>query len=365
MKKTVYLMFSLLIIAAGFYVSVAIEANGNQLNKDKTFTSVQKSTGEPVKDARFKVTMLDVGQGLCVLINADGHKMVYDGGNRENSSRVVAYLRKNNVKEFDYLVASHFDEDHIAGLIGILRTTSVGTAIIPSYTSETKIYHSFMKAVKSAKSVIYAKAGDSYKLGNATVDVLYGCKGDEETNNNKSTVVRVSYGDVACVLTGDAEFQTESYLVRNVAKLGCTLYIVGHHGSSGSSSDRFVKAMRPKVGFISVGVGNKHGHPTKRTLDTLQNNGVEIFRTDTGGTVTFESDGRAYHVSMEGKKHNNDISVLPLAGTKYIINKSSKRFHFPDCKAVPSIPGHNKGYTAKSRKELIDEGYISCGYCKP
>ncbi len=365
MKKLFYLLFSLLIIVAGFYATVVMEANGNQLNKVKSFALEKDLTSASVKDAKFKVTMLDVGQGLCVLIEADGHRMIYDGGNRENSSRVVAYLRKNNIKEIDYLVASHYDEDHIAGLIGILRTTSVGTAIIPSYTSRTKIYNSFMKAVKSANSVIYAKSGDSYKLGNATIDTLYGCKGDEETNNNKSTVVKVRYGDVACVLSGDAELQTEDYLVYNGAKLGCTLYIVGHHGSSKSSSDKFVKAMRPKVGFISVGAGNNHGHPTKRTLDTLKNNGVEIYRTDTQGTVMFESDGREYIVSTERKKYNNDISVLPPAGTKYVINKSSKRFHFPNCRAVPSITGHNKGYTTKSRKELIDEGYISCGYCKP
>ena len=228
MKKLFYFLFCLLIVVAGFYITVAMEANGNQLNKDKTFIPVHNFTGVHIKDAKFKVTMLDGGQGLCVLIDADGHKMLYDGGNRENSSRVVAYLRKNNVKEIDYLIASHYDEDHIAGLIGVLRTTSVSvrTAIIPSYTSRTKIYSSFMKAVKSAKSVRYAKAGDSYKLGNATVDILYGCKGDEESNNNKSTVVKVSYADVACVLTGDAEFQTEDHLVRNGMKLGCTLYIV-------------------------------------------------------------------------------------------------------------------------------------------
>ena len=365
MKKIFYFLFSLLIIAAGFYVTVAVETNGQQFYKDKPSNPAAKATGIQVKDAKFKVTMLDVGQGLCVLIDADGHKLVYDGGNRENSSRVVAYLRKNNVKEIDYLVASHYDEDHIAGLIGVLRTSSVGTAIIPSYQSKTKIYSSFMKAVKTAKSVKNAKAGDIYKLGGATVEILYGCKGDEETNNNKSTVVKVSYGDVSCVLTGDAEFQTEDYLVRNGAKLGCTLYVVGHHGSRWSSSDKFVKAMRPKIGFISVGVANKHGHPTKRTLDTLNNNGVEIFRTDTQGTVVFGSDGRAYAISTEGKKFNNEVSVLPPAGTKYVINTSSKRFHRPDCKAVSNISGHNKGYTVKSRKELIDEGYTACGYCKP
>ncbi len=109
MKKLFYLLFSLLIIVAGFYAADVMEANGNQLNKDKSFALAKESAGAPVKNAKFKVTMLDIGQGLCVLIDADGHKMIYDGGNRENSSRVVAYLRKNDVKEFDYLVASHYD----------------------------------------------------------------------------------------------------------------------------------------------------------------------------------------------------------------------------------------------------------------
>ena len=365
MKKILYVLFSLLIIVAGFYLATAVETKGQQLYKDKSSISETKAAGVQIKDTKFKVTMLDVDQGLCVLIEADGHTMVYDGGNRENSSRVVAYLRKNNIKEIDYLVASHYDEDHIAGLIGVLRTTSVGNAIIPSYQSNTKIYSSFMKAVESAKSVKYANAGDSFKLGNATVDILYGCKGDEETNNNKSTVVKVSYGDVSCVLTGDAEFQTEDYLVRNGAKLGCTLYVVGHHGSSWSSSDEFVKAMRPKIGFISVGVANQHGHPTKRTLDTLNNNGVEVYRTDTQGTVVFGSDGQAYAVLTEGKKFNNDVSVLPPEGTKYVINMASKRFHMPDCKAVANIYGYNIGYTTKDRNEMVNEGYIPCGYCNP
>ena len=117
--------------------------------------------------------------------------------------------------------------------------------------------------------------------------------------------------------------------------------------------------------------GNMHYKKLSRALEDGEfpyralNNGVEIYRTDTQGTVAFESDGREYAVSTAGKKFNKDIAVLPPAGTKYVINKSSRRFHLPDCKGVPGISGHNKGYTAKSRKELMDEGYIPCGYCKP
>ena len=365
MKKIFYLLSALLVIAAGFYAAFGTGLDGENSYSNKVSASAVNDASGQLKDAKFKVTMLDVGQGLCILVDADGHRLIYDGGNRENSSRIVAYLRKNDIKDIDYLVASHYDEDHIAGLIGVLRTASVGTAIIPSYTAKTKIYDSFVKAVKSAKSVVYAKAGDSYSLGNATISVLYGCKGDEETNNNKSTVVKVNYGDISCMLTGDAEFQTEDYLVRNGAKLGCTLYVVGHHGSSWSSSDEFVKAMRPKIGFISVGIANSHGHPTKRTLDTLDNNGVVIYRTDTQGTVVFSSDGHAYAVYSEGKKYMNDIMPVPPTGTRYVVNLSSRRFHLPGCKAVENISGHNKGYSTKDKKELINEGYIPCGYCRP
>ena len=92
--------------------------------------------------ASFSLTMLDVGQGLSVLVQADGEYLLYDGGGRGASSYVVAYLQQHAVTELEWLAASHYDEDHISGLVGVLHTTPVEQALMPDYTTDTQIYQS-------------------------------------------------------------------------------------------------------------------------------------------------------------------------------------------------------------------------------
>ena len=194
------------------------------------------------------------------------------------------------------MVSSHYDEDHIAGLVGLLRTTSVNTAIVPNYQANTKIYSSFQSALKKADSVVYAKAGNRYKVGEAIVDILYATDNTEEKENNKSTVIRLEYKNFSCIITGDAAAETEAKLMDRGEKLPCDLYVVGHHGSSSSSTPGFVAAMRPKLAFISVGKDNKYYHPTKKVLRVLDNNNATAYRTDMLGTVTLVHDGLKYIV---------------------------------------------------------------------
>ena len=349
MKRILHFLFSLLIAV----LTIACDVNAAGPEADR--------------NAAFKLTMLDVGQGLSVLIEADGHFMVYDGGNREYSSYVVSYLRRHKISNIEYLIASHYDEDHIAGLIGILRTASVGTAIIPQYEADTRIYESFMEAVRSADSVVYASAGKSYKLGKATVDILYACNGTEQTENNKSTVIKVSYGGFSCILTGDAEYDTESVLVQNGTDLKCNLYVVGHHGSYYSSSEQFVKAMRPEIAFISAGAGNKYGHPTEQTLATLDAGGATVYRTDLQGGISLYCDGSEYKVVTERDQVRRSRATDNAAtdNATYVLNESSMRFHLPECEAVYKMAYYNRKYSSKSREDLIAEGYFPCGACNP
>lgn len=369
MKKVVCFLFILLTVLlvigcnAKTTHSETVKPTSNQMASTAKSTKEEnqnKIVDEPHQNGDFKVTMLDVGQGLSVLIEADGHAMVYDGGNRDNSSYVVSYLKKHKITNIDYIIASHYDEDHIAGLIGILKTASVDTAIIPSYVKDTKIYKSFISAIQSANTVVYAKAGSKYKLGKAVIDILYASAGSEETENNMSTVIKVSYGSISCVLTGDAEFETEDYLVQSGAPLKSTLYIVGHHGSSHSSSDVFIKAMQPELAFISVGLDNAYGHPTDKTITTLTKNNVTIYRTDKQGEIVLSYDGSSYKVTTVRRLEER------LEGdVKYVINISSMRFHLPECESASKMAIYNKKLSSKSREELIQEGYKPCGACKP
>ena len=349
-------------------------------------SAVQQTDNKKNQNDDLKVTMLDVGQGLSILFESDGHKMLYDGGNRKHSSYVVSYLKKHDITELDYVIASHYDEDHIAGLVGVLKTVTVKDAIIPRYETDTDIYSSFMTAAKNAASVEYAKAGESYTLGNAKIDLLYACKGTESSDNDKSTIIKVSSGDFSAICTGDAETDVEKELVKAGTDLSCTLYVVGHHGSSSSSSGSFVKAMNPEVAYISVGEGNSYGHPTEETLDTLSSNHVQVYRSDEQGEVTLSYADGSYKVTTEKtsssktskkstKKSKSSVQSQAAnsasttgdssSGTEYILNTSTMKFHYADCSSVKKMAEHNKEYSTESRDSLIAKGYSPCGNCNP
>ena len=94
----------------------------------------------------FEVHFLNVGQGLSVLVRSDDHALLYDGGNREASSYVVSYLQRHGIYDLDYLIASHYDADHISGLIGALYTCRVNTVLGPDYVHDSATYDSFLQA---------------------------------------------------------------------------------------------------------------------------------------------------------------------------------------------------------------------------
>lgn len=317
--------------------------------------------------SELEITVLDVGQGLSVLMGSNGEYVLYDGGGRSHSSYVVSYLKQHGVEKLQYLFASHYDEDHIAGLIGALKTVSVNQAIIPNYQADTSIYESFMSAVEEAEQVTYAEAGTLYSFGDALINVLYAVDGSEETENDKSTVISVAMGDFVCVITGDVEHGTEAKLIKSGVSLNCNVYIVGHHGSSSSSSSAFVSAMSPETSIISVGADNSYGHPTEETLKVLSDNGSTVYRTDLSGEIYVTSDGQDYTVTTEGETNSDveDSNVEQSEEVTYVLNNNSKKFHRPDCAAINKIADHNKEYSYDSREELIEQGYDPCGLCNP
>ena len=325
-------------------------------------TDTEETVPHPDNTPELQITVLDVGQGLSVLMGSNGEYVLYDGGGRQHSSYVVSYLKHHDVGRLQYLFASHYDEDHIAGLIGALRTIPVNEAIVPNYQADTSIYESFMSAVDEAEKVTFAEAGTEYCFGDATLTVLYAADGSEETENDKSTVVSVTMGDFSCIITGDAEYGTEGKLTQSGVPLDCDVYIVGHHGSSSSSSPAFVSAMSPETSIISVGAGNDYGHPTEKTLQVLADNGSAVYRTDLSGEIYVTSDGRDYTVTSE---EETDSDVRQLEEVTYVLNNSSRKFHSPDCEAISKIADYNKEYSYDSREELIEQGYDPCGWCNP
>ena len=327
------------------------------------------------KVAPFSLTMLDVGQGLSVLVQADGEYLLYDGGGRGASSYVVAYLQQHGVSELEWLVAPHYDEDHISGLVGVLHTTPVKQALMPDYTTDTQIYQSLQNVLgEKSVPVICPAQGDTVSLGSAEIQIVGPKTYDYDSDNSNSLCLRISYGNFRCLLTGDAEQDAEQDMVASGQDLTCDLYVVGHHGSSSSTSEELLEAASPRYVFLSVGTDNAYGHPTEQTMTALQQHGVALYRTDKQSEITVYSDGENCWFSTnpceDWTPGSQTAPDTPLATTlpqsaQFVLNTHTKKFHYPDCSSVEQMSDENKDFIDATREELIERGYTPCGRCDP
>ena len=358
----------------------------NKPEKAQEQSSSDGSASKPDSDdqgksaqSSFSITMLDVGQGLSLLIQSDGHYMLYDGGGRKSSSYVVSYLRTNDISSIDYLVASHYDEDHISGLVGALNSFDIGKALIPDYVADTQIFNSFIKKIESTGTDYeHPTVGEKYSLGEADFQIIGPENYDNEDDNDNSIVIRFQYGSNSCLLTGDASEKEEKQLLDSELPVSADLYVLGHHGSATSSSDTFLDSVSPKYAFLSVGEDNTYGHPTERVLSSLKNRNVELYRTDKQGNVNAFSDGETWWFDQEpcndwssGNEAQNKeaASAAPLdksiSGTTYVLNTHTKKYHYPDCSSVSRMKDENKETVISTPDQLNQRGYSRCGICQP
>lgn len=256
-------------------------------------------------EGELEINYIDVGQGNGVLIRQGDKSLIIDGGNRSNSRYFYNYIDKKNIGKIDYLIASHYDEDHIAGLVGILENKKVDKVLCPDYKKDTKIYKSFMKALKNSNAkVINPKAYDEFTLNEARVKILWPKEYKEGTDNDNSIVVKVNFGKNSFLFPADAGKSVEDELIYSGHSLRSDVLMLGHHGSKYSSSNEFLKEVRPKLAIISVGENNRYKHPAKRVIKSLDDMGIKYLRTDQDGDIVLRSDGEKIKISTnkENKK---------------------------------------------------------------
>lgn len=249
--------------------------------------------------------MLDVGQGDALFLESPtGKQIMFDGG---PIRKVLGPLQKTMSpfdKSIDMLVITNPDADHIGGFLDILKNYKVNYILESGALTDSKIYQNLKEEIKKQNiRTMLARGGMRLNIGGgAFVDILFPDRNVSEwATNDGSIVARVSYGKTSIMLTGDATAKTEKIILENQKKsarqdlegfgLKTTILKVGHHGSRTSTSREFAKAVMPVYAFISNGKDNKYGHPHEDTLDTLNNLGVEIFRTDLLGNIMMKSNG--------------------------------------------------------------------------
>lgn len=246
--------------------------------------------------------VLDVGKADSILIESDGHFMLIDGGTADYGDKISRYLTRHGVKTLDLVVNTHPDEDHIGGLSTVIASfpikeyfsPDIPTAIVPNSAE----YRNVQAALRTKNlTAVHPVRGTVRTLGKLKVDVLAPVKQHDTTNNN-SIVLRLTYGGTKFLLMGDAEKEEETDLLSSGESLAADVLKVGHHGSSTSTTQELLNAVKPRYAAISVGKDSSD-LPKTAVLKRLRGVNAQIFRTDVSGTLIFMSDGNKITVQTE------------------------------------------------------------------
>lgn len=271
-----------------FLSDVVAERN----NSTTTEVIIEQNVLETVESDDMSVHFLDVGQGLSILVQLDDQVLIYDGGERDVSSFVVSYLKQQGITEIDYMISSHYDSDHVSGLIGCLYAFDVKNVICSDYVHDSKTYESFMEAIeKEGVKAQHPEVGETFPFGAATITIL---SPEEITNdsNANSVAIKLEYGESSFIFTGDADYRSERKMIESGIDLDCDVLSLGHHGSASSSSSDFLKETVPEYVVISCGKGNSYGHPHVEVVELLEAMEIDVFRSDVQGTVAAVTDGK-------------------------------------------------------------------------
>jgi competence protein ComEC len=246
----------------------------------------------------LEVDFLDVGQGDAILIKTpSGQNILIDGGPDKS---VIKRLGENLSwwdKQIDLIILTHPHDDHVTGLIDVLKRYRVKKILYTGAIHDAPNYLTWLKLVRDKKVplVIIDKTQTINLNEDAKMEILYPDESLLNKNlpdlNDSSIVVKLIYGQNKFLLTGDASDKVEKILLANSADLSADVLKVAHHGSGYSSSQEFLEKVKPLTAVIMVGKDNDFGHPNLRTIMRLKRIGAEIFRTDKNGTIRLFSDG--------------------------------------------------------------------------
>jgi competence protein ComEC len=252
---------------------------------------------------RLRVTVLDVGQGDAILIQTpDGQDILVDGGPGRAVLRALGNELSWRDRSFEMVVVTHPDGDHFYGLVDVLDRYDVRRVIVGSTLVESGHEVVLLRAVQAEGLAIENPSlGTTFDLGGGVRLEVIGpaepVASDPQTNNT-SLIVRLVWGEVSFLLTGDMEAKAEQALLDSGIDVSATVLKVAHHGSLSSSSKEFLAAVDAQVSSISAGKDNQFGHPRPEIVDRLDDYGP-VYTTSEVGAIRFETDGERLWISTE------------------------------------------------------------------
>ena len=263
------------------------------------------------KQGDLYVYFFDVGQGDSALIRTPTHQnILIDGGPDNTLITKLGQTLPFYDRQIDLMVLTHPHDDHLFGLVEVLKRYKVKQVLSTGVLYTTDAYLEWLKLIKE-KSIPFkvALSGQEFDFAEScqnqtactskevSLKVVYPFSSlanqSSDNMNQTSVVTQLQYDKIKILFTGDLEKAGESEILSHPAiDLQSQVIKIGHHGSQTSSGEEFIKAVKPQFAVISVGQNNKFGHPAKSVVDRLKSLGIKILRTDQQGDLRLESDGQ-------------------------------------------------------------------------
>jgi len=240
---------------------------------------------EPLLDD-YRATVLDVGQGQCVLLQSQGRTYMVDCGGEygEDAADLAAsFLLSQGIQRLDGLILTHYDKDHVGGAEYLLHRIDADMVMLPegniAQIWDTKILKNHDgKTLRATEEMVI-----QWGTGKLTVYASW----TTETSNESSLCVLFQTEKCDILITGDRSTVGEEVLLHTADIPKLDALVVGHHGAASSTGEALLDALKPETALISVGEGNAYGHPSQTVLERLQQYGCKVRRTDLEGTIIF------------------------------------------------------------------------------
>jgi competence protein ComEC len=257
----------------------------------------------------LEITVLDVGQGDSILIKSpDGLYALIDGGRGTAVMSQLDQFMPFWERKFSFIIATHPDADHIEGLIDVLDQYEVEQILWVKNKKKTEVTYELEAEIQENKVLSYELNSErDFRLGCCIeFDVVWPSGDfdsyDEDEANAASLTVILRYGKLDMFLGGDLYVAQEEQVAGSLPLELRQIDVlkVSHHGSKTSTSAKFLHLIDTQIGLISAGKRNSYGHPAAEVLQNLENENIEIIRTDLEGTIQLKTDGE----QLEIKTHN-------------------------------------------------------------
>lgn len=263
-------------------ISSSKEKQNAIVNSENGIKQIVIGKGDANNENNLHVYYIDVGQADSILITNENHSILIDAGNNEDGNTVVNFIKDKGITNLDYAVGTHPHEDHIGGMDDVINNIDIDKIYLPEIQTNTKTYQDVLEAIKNKNKKIKSfKKDDKFSVGEAEFEVMTDSILDKNNLNLSSNIIRMTFNGTSFLFTGDAETENE----KTINWEQTDVLKVGHHGSTTSTSQKFLNQIKPKYAIISVGKNNDYGHPKEKILERLKKIGSETYRTDECGTI--------------------------------------------------------------------------------